>query len=65
MKSGAVNHAECALALPPLSCPCAPLGVQPLMAIDTVEMTLFYTHTLRVKLNTGQQDNLLLSTERS
>ncbi len=36
-RCGDVNHAECAPALPPLSCPCAPLGVQPLMAIDTGE----------------------------
>ena len=56
MLCGVVNHAECAPALPPLSCPCAPLGVQPLMAIDTGEMTLFYTRTLTLKPNTGQQE---------
>lgn len=46
MQSGVVNL--------PLSCPCAPLGVQPLMAIDTGEMTLFYNHTLTLKPNTGR-----------
>ncbi|KAM7399079.1 hypothetical protein PAMP_018372 [Pampus punctatissimus] len=30
-QSGVVNHAECALALPLLSCPFAPVGVQSLM----------------------------------
>lgn len=55
MQSGVVNHAECALALPPLSCPCAPFGVQPLMAIDMVERTLFYTHTFTLQHRTGEQ----------
>lgn len=62
MQSGIVNHAECALALPPLSCPCVPLGVQPLMAINTREV--FCTHTFTLKPNTGQQSNLLVSPEK-
>lgn len=34
------------------------------MAIHTGEMTLFHTHTLKLKPNSGQQNNLLLSPER-
>lgn len=54
MQSGAVNHAECALALPRLSCQSAPIGVQPLMAIDMVEMALVYTTHLH---SSPTQDN--------
>lgn len=47
MQSGSVNHAECALPppSPPMSCPCAPLGVQPLMAINARERDVLHPHS--------------------
>lgn len=45
MQSGVVNHAECAPVLPLLPCPYVPFGVQPLRAIDRIEITQLFTHT--------------------
>lgn len=53
IQSDVVSHAECALALPLLSTTCAPIGVQPLMAIDIVGMTLLCAHMLTFNPNTG------------
>lgn len=49
---GIVNHPECALTLPPVSCS----WVQPLMVIDMGQLTLFNTlaHTFTHRSNTGQ-----------